>query len=62
MGLGNARPDTAAGNRCSEHFDRFGAVVVNGVSKCWECYLPPAIFNKRFPKDFYDTKPKEAGK
>jgi hypothetical protein len=53
MGLGNAKPETSKLNRCDTHDDRFAAVTVNGVGKCWECYLPPDQYRLRIAPDFY---------
>jgi hypothetical protein len=54
MGLGNAKPNTPAGHRCTGHTDRFAAVRVNGDGKCWECYLGKEAFALRFAADYYD--------
>ena len=39
---------------CPTHPDRPGIVTLrDGSTPCWQCYLTPAEFALRFPKDFY---------
>lgn len=53
MGIGNAKPNTPAAHRCAKHPDRFAAVQVNGIGKCWQCYLSAQTFKNRFGKGYY---------
>ena len=56
MGLGNVKPNTPASHRCTKHSDRYAAVGCGETGKCWECYLEPKVFKKRFRPEYYDSK------
>jgi len=42
---------------CQTHPDRVAAVDKGGCLLCWQCYLPPEVFAKRFGPDYYKESP-----